>query len=63
MKYKVLVTDEFKEWLEEEPAKSRVQIAKRMDGIKEEGHFGDRKQVRGNVWELIPFMKNNLWFG
>ncbi|MBS4166662.1 Uncharacterized protein NEOC65_001754 [Neochlamydia sp. AcF65] len=51
-KYKILVTDEFEEWLEGEPAKSRVQIAKRIDNIKEEGHFGDHKQVRDHVWEL-----------
>ena len=42
MKHKILMTDEFEEWLEEEHAKSRVQIAKRIENIKEEGHFGDR---------------------
>lgn len=47
-----LVTNEFGEWLEEEPAKSRIQIAKWIDNIKEEGHFGDHKQVRDCVWEL-----------
>lgn len=52
MKYRILITNEFEEWLEEEPAKSRVQIAKRPENIKEEGHFGDHKQVRDNVWEL-----------
>lgn len=52
MKHKVLVTDEFDEWLEEEPAKSRVQIAKRLEHIQEEGYFGDHKQVREHIWEL-----------
>lgn len=52
MKYKILMTDEFSEWIEEEPAKTRVQIAKRIENIKEEGHFGDHKQVRDQVWEL-----------
>ncbi len=52
MKYKILVTSEFEEWLEEEPAKSRVQIAKRIENVREEGHFGDYKQVRDHVWEL-----------
>lgn len=42
----------FEEWCEDEPAKSRVQIAKRIENIKEEGHFGDHKQVRDHVWEL-----------
>jgi len=50
--YKILQTDEFEEWLDDEPAKSRVQIAKRIAKIKEEGHFGDHKPVRDHVWEL-----------
>ncbi|MBS3904467.1 MAG: type II toxin-antitoxin system RelE/ParE family toxin [Simkania sp.] len=52
MKYKILQTDEFEEWREDETAKSRVQIAKRIENIKEAGHFGDHKQIRDNVWEL-----------
>lgn len=52
MKYKILVTEEFEEWLEEGPAKARVQIAKRIENIQEEGYFGDHKQVRDRVWEL-----------
>jgi putative addiction module killer protein len=52
MKYKILQTDEFEEWRESEPAKSQVQIAKRIENIKEEGHFGDHKHVRDHVWEL-----------
>ena len=46
------MTEEYDEWLEEEPAKSRVQIAKRIDKIKEDGYFGDHKRVRDHVWEL-----------
>ena len=52
MEYKVLVTDEFEEWLEAETARSRFQIAKRMENIKSEGHFGDHKLVRDRIWEL-----------
>ncbi len=52
MKHKIHATDEFVDWLGEETAKSRVQIAKRINNIKEEGHFGDHKQVRDHVWEL-----------
>ena len=52
MKYKILITSEFEEWLEEETARSRVQIAKRIENVREEGHFGDHKQVRDHVWEL-----------
>lgn len=52
MKHKILITEEFGEWFEEETAKSRVQIAKRIENIKEEGYFGDHKQVIDHVWEL-----------
>lgn len=52
MKYRILATDEFAQWLAEEPAKSRVQVAKRVENVREEGHFGDHKQVRTHVWEL-----------
>jgi hypothetical protein len=38
-KYTILVTEEFEEWLEREPAKSRVQIAKRIDNIKRRRAF------------------------
>ncbi|MDP1880719.1 MAG: hypothetical protein Q8K60_07250 [Parachlamydiaceae bacterium] len=52
MKYKILITEEFEDWLEEETARSRVQIAKRIENIQEDGHFGDHKQVKNKVWEL-----------
>jgi putative addiction module killer protein len=52
MRNKVLVTDVFEEWLQQESAKSRVQIAKRIENILKEGHFGDHKQVRDHIWEL-----------
>lgn len=52
MKYRVFETEEFGDWLSEETARSRVQIADRIDKIKDEGHFGDHKRVRDNVWEL-----------
>jgi putative addiction module killer protein len=52
MKHVVLITDEFEDWLNEESAKSRVQVAKRIYNIKEEGYFGDHKQVRDHLWEL-----------
>jgi putative addiction module killer protein len=52
MKYDLLMTDEFEDWIMEEPAKSRVQIARRMEMIRDEGYFGDHKRVRENIWEL-----------
>lgn len=52
MKYKILGTDEFDEWRSEQPARSRIQIADRLDRIKDEGYFGDHKWLRDNIWEL-----------
>jgi putative addiction module killer protein len=52
MKYEILVTEEFEDWLDNEPAKSRVQIAKRIENIQNDGHFGDHKLVGNGVWEL-----------
>ena len=52
MRYKIVVTDEFLAWLEDLTAKDRVQVAKRLENIKEEGHFGDNRQVRNDIWEL-----------
>jgi putative addiction module killer protein len=46
------MTDEFGDWIETKPARSRIQIAKRMENIKDQGHFGDHKQVRERIWEL-----------
>ena len=40
MKYKILITSEFEEWLEEEPAKSRRRA------------FWRSQEVRDHVWEL-----------
>lgn len=52
MKYRLLETEEFGDWLDEQTARSRIQIADRLDKIRAEGYFGDHKNVRENVWEL-----------
>lgn len=52
MKYQILETEEFADWFKEQTAKSQLQIAKRLDKVKDEGHFGDHKSVRDNIWEL-----------
>lgn len=52
MKYKILQTEEFEHWLMNETARSRVQIAKRLENVKNEGHFGDYKKVRDRIFEL-----------
>ena len=52
MKYQILSADEFDEWLSDETARSRVQIADRLGRIHDEGYFGDHKHLRKNIWEL-----------
>jgi putative addiction module killer protein len=50
--YTIYNTLEYDEWLEEQPAKSQVQIREHLSHIQEDGHFGDHKDVEGDVWEL-----------
>lgn len=52
MKYRVLRTQEFNNWLTQEALKSQVQIEKRISNIETEGHFGIINDVRDNVFEL-----------
>ena len=46
MRYKVLRTEEFDDWLANESLESQVQIEKRISNIELEGHFGTIKDVR-----------------
>lgn len=52
MKYVILATEEYIEWRDEQAPKSRLQIASRLDKIKNEGYFGDHKPVGDNIFEL-----------
>ena len=55
MKYRLIKTPEYEEWLEGERPKSRFQIAKRLEKIESEGHFGIINSVGDDtceVWEL-----------
>ena len=52
MKYTLLSTEEFDDWLLQESARSIVQIDDRLDKIQEDAHFGDHKHLRGEIWEL-----------
>lgn len=52
MKNELFQTEEFEDWLNEQPARSRIQIADRLNKIKVEGYFGDHKWLRDNIWEL-----------
>lgn len=50
--YTIYNTPEYDDWFCEQPAKSQVQILKRMSHIQDDGHFGDHKDVGDNVCEL-----------
>jgi putative addiction module killer protein len=50
--YRIFSTEEYDEWLEGEPARSQVQVRDRVSLIREEGHFGDRKDLENGIWEL-----------
>lgn len=52
MRYKILRTIEFDNWLADESFKSQFQIEKRISNIEMDGHFGTKKDVGDNIWEL-----------
>lgn len=52
MKYRVLRTDEFNEWLSSEAPKSQAQIESRIMHIQYDGHFGIINDVGNDVLEL-----------
>ena len=53
MHYTILKTEEYDHWLSRETMKSRFQIAKRLEKIETEGHFGSiREDLGEGVSEL-----------
>ncbi len=50
--YTIYNTPEYDHWLEEQTAKSQVQIRSRISHIQDEGYFGDNKDVGDNIGEL-----------
>jgi putative addiction module killer protein len=58
--YRLLQTEEFKEWLDGESARSHYQIDTRLARLRLDGHFGtiknvsnkDKGAVKDQVWEL-----------
>jgi hypothetical protein len=46
MKYRLIKTPEYEEWLSDETLKSRVQIADRLEKIETDGHFGVQRVRR-----------------
>lgn len=52
MRYRILKTPEYQNWLKKETPKSKVQIASRLASIEMEGYFGNHKDLGDYVWEL-----------
>jgi putative addiction module killer protein len=53
MRYTIIKTQEYDDWLASETMKSRFQIAKRLEKIETEGHFGIiREDLGEGVSEL-----------
>jgi putative addiction module killer protein len=50
--YELHTTQEFEEWLNEQPFKSRLQVEERLLHIVCDGHFGTCKQLTDHIWEL-----------
>ena len=50
--YTIYNAPEYDDWLEDQPARSQVQIRERISRIQDEGYFGDHKDVNDGVWEL-----------
>lgn len=46
------VTEEFEDWLNDQPTKYEAQIRKRLLAIQENGHFGDCKSLGDGLFEL-----------
>jgi putative addiction module killer protein len=51
-KFTVYRTEEYYEWFNSEPPKSRLQIQDRILKIEEEGYFGNHKFLGDGLWEL-----------
>lgn len=52
MKYSIYVEDKFEEWLKTQSVKSKLQIAKRLDRIASESHFGNIRNLGDDLYEL-----------
>ncbi len=52
MRYTIITTEEYDDWIAGETMKSRFQVAKRLEKIETEGHFGTIRDVDEGVFEL-----------
>ncbi len=67
----VIQTIEFQEWFDQQPLKTQVVVAKRIEHIIEDDHFGDHKNVseydtgvtKNQVFELRWHDGKRVYFG
>jgi putative addiction module killer protein len=52
MRYRFEKTDLYKAWFDDQAAKFKAQIEKRLSNIQNEGHFGHVKQLTKNLAEI-----------
>lgn len=52
MTFAIYQLPKYKEWFETQTEKSKLQIEKRLDKIKEYGHFGHSRDLEEGLFEL-----------
>lgn len=52
MHYTIITTEEYDDWIADQTMKSKFQVAKRLEKIETEGHFGTIRDVGEGVSEL-----------
>jgi putative addiction module killer protein len=62
MRYKIIKTREYEDWLEDQTMKSKFQIAKRLEKIETEGYFGNNKDLKNGVMELKWDIGRRLYY-
>jgi putative addiction module killer protein len=52
--YQICRVPEFRDWMDEQNEKTKIQVDDRLSRIQDEGHFGDHKSVSEShaIWEL-----------
>lgn len=50
--YKIYRTEEYDKWLDKETYRSKLQIKERLNKIRAEGYFGNKKYLEDDIWEL-----------
>lgn len=52
MKYAIYPHQKYDEWFETQTEKSKLQIEKRLDRIRKDGHFGHIRDLEDDLFEL-----------